>query len=83
MTVIELQSDASFDVRAAREDERLHRRLRVAGVAAILLAALGSVWSHSTLVGGAVGDGDCVMRVADAAGFSSGCDAPASADTAH
>ena len=65
MTTIDLDIE---DVEA-----RLHRRLRLAGVAAILAAALGSVWSASSLAVDPVGDQDCVMQVAEAVGFSGGC----------
>ena len=55
-------------------DAQLHRRLRAAGVAALLAAALGSVWSASPLAPAPSSDRDCTMQVALAGGFSSGCD---------
>ncbi len=64
----------------AGAEARLHRRLRVAGVATILAAALGSVWSASSLATNPVGDQDCVMEVAETVGFSEGCVERASAD---
>ena len=55
-------------------DSRLHRRLRAAGVAALLTAALGSVWGGSPLTPAPSSERDCTMQVATAGAFSSGCD---------
>ncbi|CUR56876.1 hypothetical protein NOCA1120245 [metagenome] len=74
MTAIELDFEGV--------DARLHRRLRIAGVAALLVAAMGSVWTASPLGEDTAGDDDCVMEVAYAVGFSSGCaTGDAAADT--
>lgn len=74
----DLRPDAGSDA-----DARLHRRLRIAGLVAILAAAVGSVASGTAVGTGAVGDEDCVMRLADSATFSSGCAEQASAEVAH
>lgn len=67
----------------AGAEARLQRRLRLAGVAAILAAALGSMWSASSLAADPVGDDDCVLELATAAGFSSGCSEAPSAGTSR
>jgi hypothetical protein len=76
MTAIELDFEGA--------DAGLHRRLRIAGVATLLVAAMGSVWTSSPLGEDTAGNDDCVMEVASAVGFSSGCttEDPA-ADTQH
>jgi hypothetical protein len=51
-------------------------------VAALLVAAMGSVWTASPLGEDTAGD-DCVMEVAHAVGFSSGCADDLAADTRH
>ena len=76
MTTIELDFEGA--------DARLHRRLRVAGVVALLVAAMGSVWTASPLGEDSAGDDDCVMEVAHSVGFSSGCTTgDPTADTQH
>lgn len=88
MTTIELAAELNAEpgfgwdtARADRAEARLQRRLRVAGIVTLLAAAVGSAWSASTLAADPVGDDDCVMEVAYAVGFSSGCADGASADT--
>jgi hypothetical protein len=71
----------TIDLDIEHVEARLQRRLRLAGVATLLAAALGSVWSASTLAVDPVGDQDCVMQVAEAVGFSGGCAEEAEAGT--
>lgn len=80
MTTIATTTEPDVEPDVAAAEARLHRRLRLAGVVAILAAALGSVWSASSLAANPVGDQDCVMPVAEAVGFSDACVERASAD---
>lgn len=67
--------------RSDRAEARLQRRLRVAGIVTLLAAAIGSAWSASSSGVSPASDDDCVMEVAHAVGFSSGCADGPSADT--
>ncbi|CAM3551959.1 hypothetical protein [Nocardioides zeicaulis] len=71
-----------IDEQTTVAEARLQFRLRAAGAVALAAAALGSVWSASSLAAVPTGNQDCVMDLAAATGFSSGCDearTPASA----
>ncbi|NYE35422.1 hypothetical protein F4692_000526 [Nocardioides cavernae] len=74
MTLIDEDADAV--------EARLNRRLRVAGIVAILAAACGSVTAAAGTTSAPVTDQDCSMVLATGGGFSAGCDdeaAPTSA----
>lgn len=62
-----------IDEQTTVAEARLHLRLRAVGLVALVAAALGSVWSASALPAVPTGDQDCVMDLAVAGGFSSGC----------
>ena len=63
-----------IDEQTTVAEARLLLRLRVAGLAVLVAAALGSAWSASPLAPVPTSDQDCVMDLAVAGGFSSGCD---------
>lgn len=70
-----------IDENADEIEARLNRRLRVAGVVAILAAALGSV-SVSAAAPGPLTDDDCTMSLQTGGGFTTGCDGESADDAA-
>lgn len=62
-----------IDENADEIEARLNRRLRMAGVVAILVAALGSV-TVSTAAPGPLTEDDCTMSLQAGGGFTTGCD---------
>lgn len=54
-------------------DVRLNRRLRVAGIVAILASAVGSVTAASSDGRAPATDRDCSMSIAQSTAFTHGC----------